>query len=92
MINLKHSEYGDVVVIVQRLSHVRLSATPWAADHQVHLSVGFPRQEYWGGLPFLFPGDLPNPRFKPASPALSGIFFTTEPPGKYDNILFYFEF
>ena len=59
MINLKHSEYGDVAVIVQRLSRVRLSATPWAADHQAPLFVGFPRQEYCGGLPFLFPGDLP---------------------------------
>ena len=48
-----------------------------------HSSIhGFPRQEYWGGLPFPSPGDLPDPGIKPASPALSGRFFTTEPPGK----------
>ena len=48
----------------------------------VPLSMGFPRQEYWSGLPFPSPGDLPNPEMKPASPALAGGFFTTEPPGK----------
>ena len=42
----------------------------------------FPRQEYWGGLPFLSPEDLPDPGIKPASPALAGGFFTIEPPGK----------
>ena len=51
-------------------------------DRQAPLSVGFPRQEYWGGLPFSSPGDLPNPGIEPVSPALAGIFFTTEPPGK----------
>jgi len=44
--------------------------------------MGFPRQEYWSGLPFPSPGDLPNPGIKPAFPALGGGFFTTEPPGK----------
>ena len=46
--------------------------------------MGFSRQEYWSGLPFPAPGDLPNPGIKPASfssPALAGRFFTTEPPG-----------
>ena len=43
----------------------------------------FPRQEYWNRLPFLSPGELPNPEIKPASPPLaSRIFFTTEPPRK----------
>ena len=45
----------------------------------------FPRQEYWSGLPFPFPGDLPDPGIEPmspVSPALAGGFFTTEPPGK----------
>ena len=49
------------------------------------LFMGFPRQEYWSGLPFLLPGDLPNPGIEPTSPtflALVGRFFTTEPPGK----------
>jgi len=44
--------------------------------------MGFFRQEYWNGLPFPFPGDLPNPGIKLASPALAGGFFTTEPPRK----------
>ena len=44
--------------------------------------MGFPRQEYWSGLPFPSPGDLPNPEIKAASLALAGRFFTTEPPGK----------
>ena len=44
--------------------------------------MGFLRQEYWSGFPFLSPGDLPDPGIKPASPALAGRFFTTESPGK----------
>ena len=50
--------------------------------HQACLSMGFPRQEYWSGLPFPSPGDLPYPGIEPTSPALAGIFFTTLPPGK----------
>ena len=46
------------------------SVTPWIVAHQAPLSMGFPRQEYWSGLPFPPPGDLPNPRIKPASAAL----------------------
>ena len=64
------------------LSRVRLFATPWTVAHQAPLSMGFPRQEYWSGLRFPPPGDLPNPGIEPASPALAGRFFTTEPPGK----------
>ena len=56
--------------------------TPWTVAYQTPLSTGFPRQKYWSGLPFPSPGDLPNPGFEPTSPALSGGFFTTEPPGK----------
>ena len=44
--------------------------------------MGFPRQEYWSGLPPPSPGDLPDPGIEPMSPALVGRFFTTEPPGK----------
>ena len=44
--------------------------------------MGFPRQEYWSGLPLPPPGDLPDPRNEPVSPALAGGFFTSEPPGK----------
>ena len=50
-------------------------------DH-ASLSVGFPRQGYWFGLPFPSPGDLPDPGIKPVTPALAGGLFTTEPPGK----------
>ena len=63
-------------------SHVRLSATPWTIAHQAPLSMGFPRQEYWSGLPFLSPGNLPDPGIKPEFPALEGGLFTAEPPGK----------
>ena len=49
---------------------------------QAPLSMKFPRQEYWSGLPFPLPGDLPDPKIKPTSLALAGGFFTAEPPGK----------
>ena len=56
--------------------------TPWMVARQAPLSMGFLRQEYWSGLPFPSPWDLPNPGTEPTSPALAGGFFTTEPPGK----------
>ena len=64
--------------------------TPWTIARQAPLSMGFSRQEYWNGLPFLSPGDLPDPGIKPASPespALVGRLFTTESPGKPHNSL-----
>ena len=57
------------------------SAISWTIAHQAHLSMVFPRQEYWSGLPFPYPGDLPNPGIEPTSPALAGRFFTVEPSG-----------
>ena len=57
-------------------------ATPWTVACQAPLSVGFPRQEYWSGLPYLFPGDLPDLGIELTSPAVAGGFFTTELPGK----------
>ena len=57
-------------------------ATPWTVACQAPLSVGFPREEYWTGLPFLSPSDLSDPGIEPASPTLAGRFFTNEPPGK----------
>ena len=72
-----------VCVCVYFLSHVWLFAT-----HQALLSVEFPGQEYWSGLPFLTPGGLPDPGIEPvslASPALAGGFFTTAPPGKLQS-------
>ena len=56
--------------------------TPWTVAQQAPLSMGFPRQEYCNGLPFPSPGDLPDPGTEAVSPALAGIFFTAEPPGK----------
>ena len=53
----------------QSLSFVWLFATPWTVAHQTPLSMGFPRQEYWSGLTFPSPGDLPDPGIKPLSPA-----------------------
>ena len=50
--------------------------------HQAPLFMGFPRQEYWSGLPLPSPGDLPDPGIEPTYPALAGELFTTEPPGK----------
>ena len=57
-------------------------ATTWTVAHQAPLSMGFCRQEYWSGLPFPSPGDLPDPGIEPSSPALAGRFFTSGPPGK----------
>ena len=59
--------------------------TPWAIARQALLSTGFPRPEYWSGLPFPTSGDLPSPGIEPPSlesPALTGRFFTTAPPRK----------
>ena len=56
--------------------------TPWIVAHQATLSMELSRQEYWSGLPFPFPGDLPNRGIQPSSPALAGRLFITEPPGK----------
>ena len=54
---------------VKLLSRVRLFATPWTVAYQGPLSMGFSRQEYWRGLPFPSPGDLPDPGIEPRSPA-----------------------
>ena len=51
-------------------------ATPWTVTHQAPLSMEFPRQEYWSGLPFPTPGDLPGPGLELSSTALAGGFFT----------------
>ena len=56
--------------------------TPWIVAYQPPLSMGFPRQKYWSGLPFSSPGDLPNPEVEAMSPALASGLFATEPPGK----------
>ena len=70
-----------VKVKVKSLRGVRLFVTPWTVAHLAPPSMGFSRQEYWSGLPFPSPGDLPNPGIKPRSPALQADTLTSEPPG-----------
>ena len=67
------------------ISHVWLFVTPWTVA-QAPLSMEFSRQQYWSGLSFSSPGDLPDPEIKSTCPALAGGFFTTEPPGKPTNV------
>ena len=79
------------VSMLSHFSQVRLFAILWTVAHQAPLSIGFSRQEFWSGLPFPSPGDLPEPRTEPASltsPELSGRFFTTSAP---DTFFSYYE-
>ena len=57
------------------------SVTPWKVAHQAPLSMAFSRQEYWSGLPFPSPGDLPDPRLEPGSPTWQVGSLPSEPPG-----------
>ena len=63
---------------MKSLSRVRLFATPWTVAHQASSSMGFSRQEYWSGLPFPSPGDLPNPGIEPRSPTLQAEALTSD--------------
>ena len=63
--------------------------TPWAVDCQAPLSMEFSRQEYWSGLPFPSPVDLPNPGIKPRSPTLQADSLPSVPPGKPINAVTY---
>ena len=72
----------ECLLKVKSLSHVRLFATPWTVAHQDPVSMGFFRQEYWSGLPFPSPGDLPYPGIELRSPVLQADALTSEPPGK----------
>ena len=69
---------------VKSLSSVQLFVTLWTVAHQAPMSMGFSRQEYWSGLPFPSPGDLPNPGIEPRSPALQADALSSESP---DSIL-----
>ena len=73
-------------VCAQWLSRVQLFVTPWTVAHQAPLCMEFSRKEYWSGLPFPSPGDLPNAGIEPScpgSPALAGGFFTVPPEKPY---------
>ena len=78
---------GKLWELVLRFMGSQIVGHDWATElncavaRQALLFMGFPRQAYWRGLPFLSAGDLPEPGIEPASSALAGIFFTTEPPG-----------
>ena len=81
-LNHKGTTICTVKVKVKSLSHVRLFVTPWTVTYQALRSTGFSRQEYWSGLPFPSPGDLPNPGIKPGSPVLQTDALPSEPLGK----------
>ena len=70
------------MLCAQSLSRVQLFVTPWTVARQAPLSMGVSRQEYWSGLLCAPPGDLPNPGFKPRSPALQADSLLSAPPGK----------
>ena len=67
------------------LSLVQLFMTPWTVVLQASLSMEFSRQEYWSGLPFLSPGDLPDPGIEPRSLALQADCLPSEPPKEIIN-------
>ena len=71
-----------IYVKVKLLSCVWLFVIPWTVAHQAPQSLEFSRQEYWSGLPFPSPGDLPNPGIKPRSPTLQADSLPSEPAGK----------
>ena len=67
---------------MKSLSRVRLFATPWTVAYQASPSTEFFKQEYWSGLPFPSPGDLPDPGIEPETPELQSDALPSEPPGK----------
>ena len=73
--------FNPTCVHAKLLQSCQTLCNPMVACHAL-LSMGFSRQEYWSGLPFLSLGDLPNPGIKPLSPAMADVLFTTAPPGK----------
>ena len=77
------------------LSRVQFFETLWTVTLQAPLTMEFSKQEYWSELPFLTPGDLPDPGIEPTSlesPALADRYFTTVPPGKPSSHLHYLIF
>ena len=70
-----------LLLLLSHFSPVQLFATPWTVAHQAPPSMGFSRQEYWSGLPFPSPGDLPDPEIEPRSPALQADTLPSETPG-----------
>ena len=71
-----------LLLLQSHVSCVQLFATPWSVTHQAPLSMKFSRPEYWSGLPFPSPGNLPDLGIKPRSPALEADSLASEPPWK----------
>ena len=77
---------------MKSFSRVRLSATPWTVAYQAPSSIGFSRQEYWSGLPFPSPGDLPDPGIELGSPELQADSLPTELSGEPFRFVFMTDF
>ena len=78
----------DCTCVLSCFSHFQLFATLWTVAHKAPLSMEFSRQEYWSGLPFPFPGDLPDPVIEPTSPATpasAGTFFIFQAAWDYQD-------
>ena len=71
--------HSSFLMLLNHFSHVQLCVTPQTAAHQAPPSLGFSRQEYWSGVPFPSPEDLPDPGIKPGSPALQADSLLYEP-------------
>ena len=74
--------------VLSHFSRVRLFATLWTVACQAPLFMGFSRQEYWNGLPFPSPGDLPGPGIEPGSLALKADSLLIEPCNVFKDIKF----
>ena len=87
-----HSTYLYLILhhlfVVQSIIRSNSFVTPWTVAHQAPLSMGFLRQEYWSGLPFPSPRDLPDPGIELMSSALAVEFFISEPPGKPTSFVY----
>ena len=79
---MKFMPFSKFISIKVLVTQSCLTVTTWSVALQALLSMGFPRQEYWSGLPFPTPGDLPNPGIEPWSPALQADSLVSESPGK----------
>ena len=79
---LRYDSCSQSEVRCWSFSRVRLFATPWTVAFKAPLSMGFSRQEYWSGLPFPSPGDLPKPETEPGSPTLQADSLLSDPSEK----------
>ena len=86
--DVKSTEHWPQIAWKWKWNHSVVSdwAAPWTVSYQAPLSMGFSRQEYWSGLPFPFPGDLPNPGIKPGSPALQADVYCLSHQGSPDSL------